>query len=192
MKLPSFPSFNGENTKEDDFNPFPDLPPKSIPKKFKTEYIILSLSLLIFLSTLGIYLSSNKSLFGPNLSSETSPQAQAAPTPKPLPTGIQVYNYSHGKNVVGPKPTLAIIDPIDPKLGGTQSLRITVPHDKEVLSTTASLITDNQVTPIKLENIETDIWSASWKMNDSYNFNYQIKFEFSDNTETFKGALTFR
>jgi len=196
MKLPSFPIFSGQkNIPDDEFIPFPDLPQKPSKKKIKTEYIIFSISLFILLGTLSVYLTSKNGLSDSSLSSTDSlQQTQVTPThtPKPLPNGKQVYNFSHGNLVVGPKPTQAIIDPIDPEVGNTQIFTIKVPHDKPITIATTTLVTDNNQREFTLENISSDIWQAEWKVEDTYNYKYQIQFEFSDANEAFTGALTFR
>lgn len=114
------------------------------------------------------------------------------PTPKPLPTGRQTYNISHSSQVLGPKPTQAIIDPIDPNTGQTQTLIVTIPHDKPLTEVKAFLYTDHTQKQLALKNTQSGIWVAQWTMEDTYLYKYQIQFIFSDANETFKGALTFR
>ena len=190
MKLPSFPIFNGKKKPEDDFNPFPDLPPKKKLHKIKTEYVILSIVLAVFFVSLSLYIT-NK----PQPTSNNNPQqAQATPTPtpKPLPSGKRIYNGSHGSDVTGPKPTQIIIDPIDPEIGDKQTLTLKIPHDKPIINATAVLVTDNQHHHFTLINTSSDLWNTEWEAKDTYDYNYQIQLNLSDENETFTGALTFR
>ncbi|MFC1653589.1 hypothetical protein ACFL1M_01965 [Patescibacteria group bacterium] len=197
MKLPSFSIFGGQKNKEDDYNPFPDLPAqKTIPKVGK-EYILLGFAFLLFVVALFIYLNQTKesNLFGPplsNPSSNSKTKLDPTPTPKPLPNGAQTYNYSHGNQVVGPKPTKVIIDPIDPNQGQKQTLTLKIPHDKPITNATATLNTDNNQKESKFENNGGDLWIAEWIVDDSYEYTYKIKFEIQDSQETFSGDLTFR
>ena len=204
VKLPDFPIFNKpfigkENTKAKKQIPSVDLPKEEGSKKLKSKHLLYIVYPLIFFGALGIYLYlsnyfSDRELSETSSTDQAEAEAEATPKPiiKPLPTGKQIYNYSHGKNVVGPKPTQVIIDPIDPKTGDTQTLTITLPHDKPVTNTKATLITDNESTAINLTKELEDTYVANWRMTDSYDYKYQITFEFSDNTETFSGAVTFR
>lgn len=198
MKLPNFSVFHGQNKPEEDFDPFPDLSTTPPSKKIKTEYIIFSASLLVFLGSLGFYLIFKNNQSKLDLSSNTDQQVQAAPTPtpKPLPSGKQIYHFSHGSEVVGPKPTTAIIDPIDPSLGDIQTFSVSIEHATPVSKATAILKTDNQEEEISLTLTAGDenkgTWTAEWQMNDSYNYTYQIDIIIHDTTELFSGGLAFR
>jgi len=202
VKLPDFPIFKKPifgkgNSKKEELVPSVDLSKEENSKKLKTKYLLYIVCPLIFLGSLGLYLLFNNYFSGNELFKKSSPdQAQTTPTPKPtikpLPTGKQIYDYSHGDYVVGPKPRQVIIDPIDPEIGDTQTLTLTVPHDKPIIRIKTTLITDNESTAINLIKGLDDTYVASWRMTDSYDYKYQITFEFSDNTETFSGAITFR
>lgn len=157
--------------------------------------ILVVLILTVYADTLkkrGGSLTGN--IFNNNLSSTPSPTPK--PTIKPLPKGRQIYNYSHGDQVTGPKPSSATIDPIDPNLNEEQYLSIKVEHDKEVKSAVATVITDNQQKEYKMELISgtktNGVWGAKWKMRDSYKYKYQIEYIFKSGNEIHEGALTFR
>lgn len=171
--------------------------PKPLPS-FKQAspwlLIILIFSILSFLSISRLrhqFLSSQLS----DPSSDYS-NPSPLPTPKPLPTGSQTYNISHGESVVGPKPTKATINPLDPKIGDTQTLTIQVSHDKPVTKASITLLTDNakQELPLQLISGTTSegVWQASWTMEDSYDYSYQTDFHFFDGAEEFTGGLAFR
>lgn len=69
------------------------------------------------------------------------------PTPPhhlyPLPGGVQEWQFSHGPGVTGPKIQTAIVDPLTPAKGGTQTVTITAKHDSAI-SATATLYTDTK------------------------------------------------
>lgn len=135
-----------------------------------------------------------KSFFSPE-SASIDAETTSNSSPKPLPTGKQLYHFSHGQDVTGPKPTQATIDPIDPSPGDKQSFSITIPQENPlVTSVIATLITDNNQVQVKLKKVlgSKDIWKGTWKVEDSYNSNYRIHLSISDNTSTFEGALRFR
>lgn len=125
-----------------------------------------------------------------------SPTPSPTPTPKPLPKGKQLYRFSHGKGLQGPKPTTAVIDPIDPALGSEQVLTVTIPHANPLISPSIIVKTDKVEQKVELNQTTSseavDTWVAKWKMNDSYNHRYEIDFSLADSTGIFKGGLTFR
>jgi hypothetical protein len=121
---------------------------------------------------------------------------QAFPTPKPLPTGKQTYNFSHGDKVVGPKPTQAIIDPIDPISGSQQSLTIILKDQLPLTSAQAIIKTDNQRLTLDLKLVSNsttgEVWQVTWPVNDSYLNTYEIELSLKDTQNTFIGGLSFR
>lgn len=175
-------------------------------KTIKAQHIIFFISLLMLISALSFYLifKNSFSLSENNLSesdssspnhSQQTPIAPT-PTPKPLPTGKQVSRFSHGPLVKGPKPTIATIDPIDPNIGDVQKISIEIDHDLPVSKATAILITDNQKIEYPLTLIEGDrnkgTWSVEWKMEDSYNYTYQINIVIHDAIEIYNGGIALR
>jgi len=208
VKLPDFPIFKKPifskgNSKKEELVPPVDLPKEENSKKPKSKYILYIVPPLIFLGSLGLYLVFNNYFsVGDLFKTDSSDQAQTTPEPtpkptiKPLPTGKQVYAYSHGDDVVGPKPTEVTIDPIDPILGGTQLLSVKIGNVIPVSKANIVVKTDNQETeyPLVLTEKGDDfgIWTASWKMNDSYDYIYKIDIVVDGVTETFSGGLSFR
>ena len=205
VKLPDFPVFNKpifgkRNIKEKEQVPPTDLFKEENSKKLKNINIAYFIYPLIFLVSLGLYLVFNNyfSYFSDRefFEIDSSDQATPKPTVKPLPTGKQVYNYSHGKDVAGPKPTQVVIDPIDPKSGGTQFLSVKIGDATPVQKANIILKTDNQEVEYPLVLAEEGdgfgIWTANWEMNDSYEYTYKIDIVIYGITETFSGGLTFR
>lgn len=146
-----------------------------------------------YLNTL---VSKLKSSPGPVATAAPIPTPSPTPTPKPLPHGLQIYRFSHGKNVVGPKPTKVMINPIDPKLNSYQTFTVTIKHNQPVTSAQIVLVTNNysQTIPLKLKSgsLTDGVWVAKYKFTHSYNHTYQIKMLFSDGQQEFHGGLTFR
>jgi len=121
--------------------------------------------------------------------------AATAP-PKPLPTGKQVYNFSHGENVTGPKPTKVTINPLDPNKLFSQTLEVIIVHDKPVSIAKITVNTDNESIEHNLELVKgTDTngtWKGSWKITDTYNQTYSLKFNLESDGEVFDGSMVFR
>ncbi len=199
MKLPSFPIFKKKSVKAEEPATSSDLPKEKGSKKLKAKYLLYLVYPLIFLGALGVYLVLNN-YFADRKLSETSSteevEATPKPTIKPLPTGKQVYAYSHGDDVAGPKPTEVTIDPIDPEQGGTQLLSVKIGNTTPVSKANIVLKTDNQEKEYPLVLTEKgddfDIWTASWKMNDSYDYIYKVSIVVDGTVETFSGGLSFR
>ena len=126
------------------------------------------------------------------------PTPSPTPPPRklyPLPTGTVTWAFSHGPDVTGPKIQTATIDPVTPNKGGTQTVTITVKHDSPVTATVTEFTdTTHQSFPMKLTaGTPTDgTWTASWKLNDTYNATYHIDFLLQSSTGNWSGALTFR
>lgn len=176
--------------------------PSKLPVSKKKLIILISIFLLLLTSAFLIYTYQFKGgkleFFGSKTKPESSPESspQSDKPIKPLPKGKQVYSYSHGPLVTGPKPSSATIDPIDPDPNEEQHLSIKVEHDKEVDSAVATVVTDNENKEHKMELIsgtKTDgVWETKWKMADTYNYKYQIQYVFKSGNEIHEGALTFR
>lgn len=114
----------------------------------------------------------------------------------PLPTGTQSWTFSHGPGVTGPKIQTATVDPLTPTKGGTQTVTITATHTVPVTGVTATEFTDNQKTEHTLKlttgTAADGTWSASWRMNDTYEHTYHIDFVLTSSKGNWSGALTFR
>jgi len=174
--------------------------------KKKAYFRYLSIFLILILLTLAIsalYLYQDKFEVRKEeerkISLTTTPaEIQPSPTPtlKPLPSGRQIYILSHGKDVKGPKINKVVIDPLDPKVGKSQKVTVTIKYPEPVVSAKATLKTDNKESPHLLTKIsgggEESVWEGSWIVDDSYNYNYYLFFEITSTVDSYKGGLTFR
>ncbi len=129
----------------------------------------------------------------------TSIPPTKTPTSRPIkdiPGGKQVYNVSNGPKVVGPKIQQITLDPQIPSPKDTQTVTITVKHDSPVTEATAYVETDNTVSkyPMKLiQGTTTDgTWQGSWKINDTYNYNYYIRFDLKSATGEYNNGIRLR
>lgn len=134
----------------------------------------------------------------PQVSSPT-PKPTLTPTPRPikeLPGGKQVYNVSSGPKVIGPKIQQITLDPQTPSPQETQTVTIKVKHDSPVTEAVAYVQTDNKELNYAMKLIEgttTDgTWQASWKMADTYNYNYYIRFDLKSATGEYNDGIRLR
>jgi len=121
----------------------------------------------------------------------------AKPPIKPLAHGKQTYLVSGGKKGA-PKPTEVVIDPLDPAQGATQSatVKVLAMEAGPVTKVSIQLITDskNKIYPLQLTS-GTDldgIWGATWVMEDSYNYKYQMAIKAENAQDSWSVTLTFR
>jgi hypothetical protein len=127
------------------------------------------------------------------------PTPKVVPTKRPiyaLPTGAQIYTFSHGKAVVGPKIQTATIDQLTPKVGEDQTVTISIKHDAPITGVAATLYTDTKdmtQTFTKVSGSETEgTWKTTWKLPESYDYRYLIQFHLKSPKGNFEGGLTFR
>lgn len=127
----------------------------------------------------------------------------SSPSPSPisciskiLPGGKQVYRYTHGKDVVGPRLQVVTIDPFDPKLNQIINVTAEIKHDSPVTSATVSLVTDSKTEQSKMNlvsgNSTNGTWTAEIKLEDTYLCNYQLNFDLQSSTGNYKGSMVFR
>ena len=126
------------------------------------------------------------------------------PTPTPtvtksriiLPSGEQIYTFSHGDLVVGPKIKTATINSLVPNTGDTQTISVVIKHNSPVTSAQATVNMDNfsQTYPLKLvTGTSSDgTWEGSWPVESTYETQYSIKFKLTSDTGDYNGGLTFR
>lgn len=175
-------------------------------KKILLELLLLfSLISLIVLIIIKSY-PSLPSLISANFfrfrsSDKTKHQASPSPSPTPCPTkilpeGKQVYKYSHGKNVVGPKLQMVTIDPFDPQLNQTINVTAEIKHDSPVTKATAILVTDHKTVPQEMKHISGEPTNGTWtteiKLEDTYLCTYQVNFDLQSETGNYQGGMTFR
>lgn len=160
---------------------------------------------LIILLSLGVYLYARKSpllSFLPSYSKQQRvPTVTPTPTPTPrpikeLPGGKQVYNVSNGPKVIGPKIQQITLDPQTPSLEATQTVTIKVKNDSPVTEAIAYVQTDNKELRHIMNLIQgttTDgTWQASWKMSDTYNYTYYIRFDLKSATGEYNDGIRLR
>lgn len=187
-----------KKSKSEEFVSFPDLAQKQDSKL----NLLLIISIAFIILTCIAYFIVVRQRNGLNNQGEMSKSLEPTPsptplvTPKPLPTGNQVYNFSHGKDVFGPKPAQMTVSPIDPKLNQDQKIVVTIAHPLPITKTKLTLVTDtkSQDAPLTFVKKEGDLeyWEATWKMIDTYNRQYQINIMLSDGQAEFNGGLTIR
>lgn len=121
-----------------------------------------------------------------------------APTPKPknLPAGKQVYQFSHGDGVSGPKLGEVIIDPLDAAPNQMQTVTATIRNDTPVTAAVATVLTDHDQTEYPLTqttgSLTDGTWEGSWSITDSYLWTYGIHFRLESPSGSWQGDLTFR
>ncbi|MFA6081343.1 MAG: hypothetical protein WC741_02960 [Patescibacteria group bacterium] len=113
------------------------------------------------------------------------------PTPKPIPHGKVEFGVSVGKGTKGPIMSQGSIDPYDPEHGAVQTLTIEVSEPVEKV--VAILATDNKVSQeYKLKKVKGTTWKGSWRVNDSYLYNYILTIKATGPTGTSKIDYTLR
>jgi hypothetical protein len=113
------------------------------------------------------------------------------PTPTPsdsqtiynLPSGKQVYEFSHGPNVTGPKPSTITIDPFTPELGGVQIISVEIQNESPVTLATATLYTDQSKHTYELRltkgTATSGTWTGSWTVDEVYDHRYLLGLSFT-------------
>lgn len=193
---------------------------KSTQVLAKLRHIPPAISIVTILIVLYVGLNALIYFFGPELFGSGSPFEQASsfiaiikergtdlflPKPKigpggriiyPLPQGRQEYSVQYGPAATGPKIQKAVVDPLDPGKGGSQTVTLTVKNDSPVTSAEATLITDLRQTPGTFRLISgtptNGTWQLTWKIQDSYDLKYQIYLTLNSTTGGSDDALTFR
>jgi len=193
--------------------------PESTPKMPRRTLVLLAVLILLTITTLYLYftkfstsplayeltskqstlVAQVKSLFNPKSAStdaDSTPTPNPTGSPKPLPTGKQVYRYSHGKDVVGPKLQVVTVDPFDPQSGDTILVTAEIKHDSPVTTATAILVTDNKTVTKEMKKVSGEdtngTWEAKLKLDDTYLYTYQLNFELASDTDSYQGGMTYR
>ncbi|MBU1326794.1 DUF11 domain-containing protein [Patescibacteria group bacterium] len=149
-------------------------------------FVPLSIFLIIYIAlNVWVFSYGTKTWGGWFDKAPPAPAAPPTPTPTPspikdIPGGKQVYNVSNGDKVVGPKISQITLDPQTPTPDETQTVTIKVKNDSPVTETSVYIQTDNNELKHVLKLIEgtaTDgTWQGSWKITDTYNYNYYFRF----------------
>lgn len=167
---------------------------KKSPKKSPKILIGILLLIVVVLFTLQqIY--TNKLNEQIDSSGEHSPSATPC-IAKVLPGGKQIYTYSHGKNVLGPKLQIVTIDPLDPQKGQKITLTAEIKYDSPVTNATVFLVTDNKTVEEKMRLISGEpnngTWATEIEVNDTYLCTYELNFDLQSQTDNYKGGMVFR
>lgn len=190
----------------------PPTPPVSVAetKSSKRPFILLAIFIIVLLSSIAyMFLIVKGNLDNPFNAIKEKYQAATTtgsrtkdkkPSPSPSPMylapGKQTYNISHGSNVTGPKPTKAIIDPIDPAKNQEMTITIDITSDSNVTKSGIKILTDNNTILSELQLISGDKQNGTWqtklKINDTYLYTYLLNFDLQSNSGNYTGGLTFR
>jgi hypothetical protein len=145
--------------------------------------LLLLVILLVLLGATYLYLqgyltSGSQPLMVESLFRSKKSEPTPSPSPQPqtivkLPEGKQVYRFSHGQDVVGPKPASITIDPLTPQTGQTQTVTIAVDADTPAETVTVEVISDNKTVPHQLK-LKNEVWQGSWTIDDSYDQKYGL------------------
>lgn len=168
-----------------------------------------SIALLIFLAIVVIGLGAVilgkddlKSLF-PFLKSTPEQEiamTEASPTPRPKPRplnpGKETLKYSPGPMVVGPKISEFSLNPLDSKVGQTQTITVKLSYTGPVTSVTARLDTDNKKSNLTFTRVDgTDsngTWQATRVEDDTHDYTYYLDFTLVGSPDTYNGGFAFR
>ncbi|MBU1327083.1 hypothetical protein KKB64_04230 [Patescibacteria group bacterium] len=166
-------------------------------------FIPLSIFLIIYIAlNIWVYFSGTIGSWGRLDKAPPAPTAPPTPThrppitPKPLPSGRQEYTLSHSSTVKGPKPLKVIVDPLTPDSNQTQTFTVTIKNDSPVTSAKVNVITDNKKVTYALTLIsgtaQDGTWQGSWKLQDTYIYDYFLQFDFQSTTGNYIEGLRFR
>lgn len=171
--------------------------------------LIVVLLIVVVVGTLGGVLGANVYFrnFGNTIKNKVSQALNGKPTPLPdptptlppplnLPTGIQEYTLSHGKDVKGPKPSKVIFNPLSPKVGESLTLSVQVGNDSPVTDASVTLQTDSKAQAYPLKLVSGDATNGTWQtlinINDSYLYMYAFRFVFKSSTGTYDNVMRIR
>lgn len=133
---------------------------------------------------------------GKSKSQNTQIALTPSPSPKPIPTGRQVYRFSHGKNVTGPKLQTVLIEPLDPKTGEKQVVTAVIAHNQPMTQASLTLQTDNQIQTYPLRLVAGDnlngTFRAEIEVSDTYDYIYYFKFDLKSAVDSYEGGLRIR
>lgn len=168
------------------------------PKKKWTALGILIFSVLLLISLIiFVYPLVSKKQTAPKR--KGSPKLTITPTPTPLPfthKGKMEFTISTNGTVAGPKFKECMVDPLDPHTVKDQRFSITIHNERPVISALATWITDHGTRSVPLSLISgtatNGVWSATWTVDDTAWYTYQIVVRAHDGVETRETALTLR
>ena len=134
----------------------------------------------------------------PPAKQDLAPQGTPSPTPTPYPIaqGKQIYNVNNNAKS-GPRIGKVTIDPLDARMGQTQTIDVTVKSTGTVTGIMVALRTDkNVLTNHKLalaSGTSIDgVWSGSWKMETIHDYLYQVIITATDTETSNSTTVTIR
>ncbi|MEI8233009.1 MAG: hypothetical protein WCG44_04715 [bacterium] len=134
--------------------------------------------------------------------SPTAPQAPTPSIPTPskipyiLPTGKQVYRFSHGDQVVGPKIQTLTFDPLDAPSGTKQTITLEIESASPMTDNSIIISTDNRAKTLKLKltsgDTSTGTYSVSWTVDDTHDKVYAVRYILKSTTDTYDNTMYLR
>jgi len=139
--------------------------------------------------------------------SPTAPQAPTPSIPTPsiptpskipyiLPTGKQVYRFSHGDQVVGPKIQTLTFDPLDAPSGTKQTITLEIESVSPMTDNSIIVSTDNRAKTLNLKLISGDTtkgtYSVSWTVDDTHDTIYSVRYILKSTTDTYDNTMYLR
>lgn len=135
---------------------------------------------------------------------ETQQVAPGEPTPPPTPTptptklfhGKDTYIVSRGSQATGPNVSEITFDPLDPAVGGQQTLSVKASYSSAISDVSVKLRTDTKTTTLKLELSEgTNLggtWKTTWIVPETYLYNYSATIMATSGKEVTTIPVTIR
>lgn len=127
-----------------------------------------------------------------------TPLSGATPSKPPytLPQGPQTYRFSHGKDVTGPKIQVVTIDPLDPKIGSTQTITLEIESPTPLKSAEITLTSDNQEKTLDLKLKSGDslkgTYTGSWQVDDTFDIKYSVRYLLLSANDKFDNTMYIR
>ena len=165
--------------------------------KSKKRLIILLSILFIVLLAVGItFLPSGFRSISDMFKQGSGNSPTPTSTPRPIPTGPKSFTVSQGDKTV-PQFSTGIVDPYDPAKGATQTVTINVKFGKPITRVTAILETDKKTSPpVEFKLISgtntSGQWQGSWKINDTYLYNYVLTLQAESGKSVGSVIITLR
>lgn len=123
-----------------------------------------------------------------------TPKVENLVTSYKLPEGEQVYNVSHGKEVVGPKAKQVSFSPLSINPGDKQTIKLVFPKDEQVSSGVIFVTTDNkenQKINLTKTDKNKDEWVGSWTVDDTISKRYNIRLYLVGPAGTYNNVMSF-
>ena len=177
----------------------------SIPNPKKKSWLVV-IGVLIAIILIGEIIWARAYLKGLSLQTDTPSartdagvkQGSPSPTPLPkrLPQGRQEFSVSSKDATKGPQFSTIVIDPYDPRVGGSQTMTIAISGKLPVKSVSVTVATEKgrKSYPLTLASGEATngVWEGKWNVDDTHDVVYNASFMAQDSTYTDTVTLTMR